>query len=236
LRELQTLQQLSHALSGTLQVDEIIDSFFQGCTKLLGFDFVILSLVDKNHQRIRAIAGLNVTDAHIERANHPLDSDNIMADIIRTGHTEIISGWDERFDMDNFDAEGMANWGMRVFTPITLQQENIGVVEVGFNKEVEVTVQDSQIRLVRILIDQTALALDNAQRYQASQRTAHREQTIREITENMQAAPNLEVLVKTAAEELGSRLSAAHVVVELGLESSLEEDIVNQPPQNGANA
>jgi PAS domain S-box-containing protein len=56
------------------------------------------------------------------------------------------------------------------------------------------------------------------------ERRARRERTIRQITDKIRAATSLEELVKTAAQELGERLSAGHAVVELGidLESKLE--------------
>jgi PAS domain S-box-containing protein len=218
LQETQILQQLAQTLSGTLQVDEVIDAFFQACTTLLKADFAIFSLVDQERQRVKAVAGFNVTDEHIRRANHALDSDDIMADVIRTGQTEIIKGWDPRFDPVNFEAERMDEWGGRIFAPITLRQENVGLIEVGFKKNVEAEIQDTQVRLLNILIDQTAIALESARRYEASQRAARREQTIRQITEKMRAAATLDELVKATAEELGERLSAGHTVVELGIE------------------
>ncbi|MFC1976448.1 GAF domain-containing protein, partial [Chloroflexota bacterium] len=192
--------------------------FFRASTQMLDADYAIFSLVDKEQQRVKAVSGFNVTDDHVQRANHPLDSDDIMADIIRKGETDIITGWDPRFDLGNFMAEGMDEWGLRIFTPITVRQENIGLVEVGFKEKVDAAVQDTQVELLRTLIDQTAVALESAQRYGISQRAAFREQTIRQITEKMRTADSLDELVKTAAEELGERLSAGHVVVELGIE------------------
>lgn len=56
---------------------------------------------------------------------------------------------------------------------------------------------------------------------EAVQRRAQREQTIRQITEKMRLASNLEDLVKITATELGQHLSAAHVLVELGVDSTL---------------
>jgi hypothetical protein len=141
-----------------------------------------------------------------------------MADIIRKGETELITGWDPRFDPGNFMAEGMDEWGLRIFTPITVYQENIGLVEVGFKERVDVDVQDVQVELLKTLIDQTAVALESAQRYEISQRAAYREQTIRQITEKIRAADSVGELVETAAKELGEQLSAGHVVVELGIE------------------
>ena len=199
LRETQILQRLTQRLAGTLQIDEVVDAFFEACTQLLGSDFAIFSLIDRQQQRIKAIAGFNVSQEHLSRANHPLNSQDIMADIVRTGHTELITGWDARFDITTFTAEGMVEWGLRIFTPIVVRHENIGLVEVGFKEKVDKTVQETQVKLLRTLIDQTAIALENAQRYEASQRAAYREQTIRQITEKMRAATSLDELVKTAA-------------------------------------
>ncbi len=65
-----------------------------------------------------------------------------------------------------------------------------------------------------------------------AQRRARREQTIREVTEKMRAATSLPELVKTAAVELGQKLSAGHAVIELGL---LEDDVDSLSSQNGKN-
>jgi GAF domain-containing protein len=218
LQEIQTLQQFSRDLAGTLQVNEILNIFFGTCVKVTGFEYVQFSLVDQKQQRVKAVAGFNVSETQITQANHPLDSRDIMADIIRTGRTEIITGWDDRFDREVFEAEGHAQW-VRIFTPVILRGENVGLVEAGYNKNVQVMPQEAQIRLLTALIDQIMLALDNAQRYEATQKTAQREQTIREITEKMRTATSLQDLVKTTARELGQRLSAEHAVVELGIET-----------------
>lgn len=215
VQETIALQQLSQALSGTLKFDEILDIFFQTCTKVLGFDFVIFSLVNERQQQIKAIAGVGVTDTYLKQANCPLDSKNIMADIIRTGQTEGITGWDDRLDKETFEAEGMADWGLRIFTPITLRQENIGLVEVGFNRNVKATVEDSQIRLLRAFINQTALALDNAQRYEASQRVAQREALIKEITTKVRASTNLDTILPTTVKEIGEAIGGKRTYVHL---------------------
>jgi len=215
LHETIALQQLSQALSGTLSVEQIVEIFFQTCTKMLGFDFVIFSLVDQNQQRVKAIAGAGVTQAHIKRANHPLDSDDIMADIIRTGHTEAITGWDDRFDKTTYEAERISEWGLRVFTPIRLRQENIGLVEIGYNKNTQEEIHDSQIRLLRAFIDQTALAIDNARRHEASQRAIRREALIKEITTKVRASTNLDTILQTAVKEIGDALHGKRTYVHL---------------------
>jgi len=215
LHETIALQQLSQALSGTLSVEQIVEIFFQTCTKMLGFDYVIFSLVDDYQQRVKAIAGAGVTKEHIKRANHPLDSNDIMADIIRTGHTEIINGWDDRFDKTIYDAEQLSEWGSRIFTPIRLRQKNIGLIEIGYNKNIQEEIHDSQIRLLRAFIDQTALAIDNARRHEASQRAIRREALIKEITTKVRASANVDTILQTAVKEIGDALHGKRTYVHL---------------------
>lgn len=205
LQETQALQALSQSLAGTLQAKQVFDLFFQACQKVIGFEYVQLSLVNKQEMRVKAVTGLNISASTIEKAVQPLDSKDIMADIIRSGATEIISGWDERFDKGIFEREGHINW-IRVFTPIALRQENIGLVEAGFKKGNRQRIQDSQVRLLRAFIDQMALALDNAQQYEASQERARREQILREVTTKVRSSTNVDVILQTAVREIGQAL------------------------------
>lgn len=214
LQETQALQLFSQMLAGTLQVNEILNIFFRACIDVLGFEYGMFSLVDNYQNRVKAVAGFGVSEAQIKRANRSLDSQDIMADIIRTGQTEVITGWDERFDRDLFEAEGHADW-VRIFTPVTLRQENIGLIETGFNKNMNKITDEAQIRLLRAFIDQTALALDNAQRYEASQKAAHRETLIKEITTKVRASTNVDTILQTTVKELGDALGSKRAFVHL---------------------
>jgi transcriptional regulator with GAF, ATPase, and Fis domain len=214
LQETQALHQLSQALAGTLKVKEILDIFFQACLKEIGFEYVQFALVDKPHNLVRAIGGVGVSESRLKKATKALDSSDIMVDIIRSGQTEIITGWDERFDRELFEQEGYEGW-IRVFTPITLRQENVGLVEGGFKKSKQASVQDSHIRLLRAFVDQTALALDSAQRYESSQRAARREALIKDITTKVRTSTNLETILQTAVKEVGEALGGKRAYIQL---------------------
>lgn len=223
LQETVALQELSQALSSTLQINDILDILFQACTKVIGFDYVMFSLVDKNRDLVKAVAGIGVSDNNIDQAVKSLTSHDIMADVIRTGKTEIITGWDERFDKQLYDTEGHHNW-VRLFTPLTLRQENIGLIEAGFkNVKPHTRVEDSQVRLLRAFLDQTALALDNAQRYEVSRRAAQREEIIREITGKIRGSVSIDDILKTTITELGKALGASHGGVMLDVSSPISE-------------
>ena len=138
------MQNLSRDLSGTLDVDKILDIFYSACTHIIGFEYVMASFVYPEQNIIKAVGGIGITKNHIKFAHQPLDSKDIMADIIRTGKTEIITGWDERFNKELYDIEKHKKWN-RIFTPITLNNKNIGLVEAGFFHEERSHIKESQV-------------------------------------------------------------------------------------------
>jgi GAF domain-containing protein len=215
LAETQLLQKFSQNVAATLEVNEIVNIFCQVCTTQLKFEYVQVSLVDKAQHQVRAIGGMGVSAEQLEQAVKSLDSHDIMADIVRTGQTEVITGWDDRFDPDMYRVEGHAEW-IRLFVPITLRQENIGLVEAGFNRSRSSTISEVQLRQMKALITQTALALENAQRYQVSWQTARREALIKEITTKVRASTNLDTILQTTVQEVGHAIDSKRVYIQIG--------------------
>ncbi|MCB0190722.1 MAG: PAS domain S-box protein [Anaerolineae bacterium] len=213
LRETTALQRLGQSLSGTLKIDEIVSLFFETCIREIGFEYLLLSLVDDDQQRIKAIAGVGISDNNIKQSDRSLNEKDIMADIIRTGKTEVITGWDDRYDRYLYQAEGHENW-VRVFTPIVLRQENVGLVEAGF-KNSKASIQETHVRLLKAFVTQTAMALDNAQRYQKSQQRARREALIKNITTKVRASTDLETILQTTVKEIGDALGSKRTYIQL---------------------
>ena len=109
----------------------------------------------------------------------------------------------------------------RLVLPLRLGQDVIGTLNLGGMQPGIFTGQ--YLPLLWQIANQMASALERNRLFEQTQRRARREQTIREITEKMRAAPDLDRLVAIAAEELGHHLSASYAELELGLE-----------PENGA--
>jgi PAS domain S-box-containing protein len=119
--------------------------------------------------------------------------------------------------------------------PIKLGNTVLGVLDIQ-NNTIGSLSEEDQLLLMG-LCGQIAVTFngrqieDERERLLAEvERRAHREQTIREITEKMRAATSLEDLVKTTAEELGQRFAAEYTLVNLGIESSPER---RSQPKNG---
>ncbi len=231
LHETAALQQVSQQLAGTLDIDDILDIFFKACISEIGFEYVMLSMVEPASQQIKAWGGVGLSENQLARAVQPLDGGDIMADIVRSGKTEIISGWDPRFNQELYDVEGHANW-VRLFTPVVLRHENVGLVEAGFNRSLTATVTDTHVRFLKALISQTVLALDNAKRYRASQQAARREALIKEITTRVRASTNLDTILQTTVKEVGNAIANKRAYIHLAAPPKSNGDSRTGGPAN----
>lgn len=177
LEQYQALQQLARTVTYSLNRDRVLDTLLELVTSVFGFDFATVSLMDEVQGVIRSVRGRNVPDEWIAMAVHPLDSNDIQADIIRTGRTEILTGWDDRFDRRIWERFGHQDM-VRVFVPMvtadpaTGQEKHIGMLEAGYRKGKRECITWEQVNLLSPFVDQAAIAVVNARLYAQKQSTA----------------------------------------------------------------
>jgi signal transduction histidine kinase len=168
LEELVALQKVSRQISHSLDLDTVLNSILKAAVDTLGFEFATISLVDEEQQLIRTRCGTNVPQGWLDLSVHPLNSNDIQADIVRRGETEIITGWDERFDRriwEMFDHKNM----IRIFTPIevvdaaTQRERVIGTIEAGYQLKTRGEIGPAQRRMLEAFKDQAAIAIEHAQ-------------------------------------------------------------------------
>jgi signal transduction histidine kinase len=177
LEQQQALQQLVQTVIHSLDRDYVLDTFLEQITRVFGFAFATVSLVDEEQGVIRSVAGRNVPAEWIEASVHSLDSEDIQADVIRTGNTEIFTGWDDRFDRDiweRFDHAGLVRVFMpiAVTDPVTGREKRIGTLEAGYRKGDRECITHEQLRLLKPFVDQAGIAIANAHLYEQMQATA----------------------------------------------------------------
>jgi GAF domain-containing protein len=132
---LDSLHAVGVATPNALTLDQTLESILSELTETWGFDFATISLVDDYRNCIETVRGRNVPLGMLRRSKYRLDSRDIQADIARTGKTEIIEGWDERFNREIY--ERFEHWRLaRVFAPIVSgAQHVVGTIEAGCAKE-----------------------------------------------------------------------------------------------------
>jgi GAF domain-containing protein len=72
------------------------------------------------------------------------------------------------------------------------------------------------------IADQLGEALESARLYQETQRRAAREEAIRQVTEHMRSAVDVEAILQNTVTELAKALGAPRAYVRLGTETELQ--------------
>jgi GAF domain-containing protein len=109
-----------------------------------------------------------------------------------------------------------AGGGQSLIAPIALRGKTIGALQLRSTGAQKWDEDDRS--LLETVLDQLAQTAETLRLFDETRERAGREQTIRRITDKLRAAPSLDVLLETAARELGQRLGVRHTVLELGIE------------------
>jgi GAF domain-containing protein len=102
--------------------------------------------------------------------------------------------------------------------PVVLQNITIGDLQL-YDADPNRQWTESDLALVNTIVDQVAQSAENLRLFEETRERAGREQMIRQITDRLRAAPNLQRLVEIATQELAQRLPATHAKLELGLQA-----------------
>lgn len=217
LRELTALQTIGRKASRELELNRVLDSVLEATVTTLGFEFATISLVDGDQELIKTVRGINVPTEWIDMAVHHLDSDDIQADIVRTGKTEVIEGWDSRFDRRIWERFGHKDM-IRVFAPIvtvdrqTRKEKVIGTVEAGYRKDNRSTIDEQQVDILKAFINQASIAIEKAQLFERMEKRAEALTSLHKVGQAIGAARELPHLL----EEIGrsaERILGADIVM-----------------------
>jgi GAF domain-containing protein/CheY-like chemotaxis protein/HAMP domain-containing protein len=212
LRESMALQAISRAVSRTLELDEVLDIVLEQIVYTLGFEFGLVALVDERENAVKAVRGVGVSAAQLAAVQRRLDDNDIVVDVIRTGKTEVIAGWDERFDRELYEREGHAEL-VRIWTPIVSRGRAIGVVEAGFHRHLRATISDDEVRLVQAFVDQAAIGIENSRLFAETQRRAVQLSTAAEVSHAATAMLDPDELVREAVRLIRERFGFYYVAV-----------------------
>jgi len=163
------------------------------------------------------VKGIRHSGQHLsQRPGTPPLSEAVMArleqTILRENQTTIVTADDAGASLD-LEAETTN----AVAVPIKLQSQMIGAIQVHEIMHPR-RWTDEELSLIQAVADQVAQIAENLRLFDQTRERASREQAIREITDKLRSASNLETLVRIASQELGNRLAARYTKLELGFE------------------
>lgn len=127
----------------------------------------------------------------------------------------------ENVDEDpRLDAQARALYAQRfkakstLFVPLVVGGRWIGYINAIYGERVDF--DEADMRRLRSLTAQAAVAVQNQYQLQATAARARREQLIREIAGQLQAAADVHDVLRTAARQVGRALEARRTTVHLG--------------------
>jgi GAF domain-containing protein len=139
---------------------------------------------------------------------------------------------DPRASEGERSAKGEASAGLggpALALPLKVRGEVIGVL--GFYKEFEDEVWTAEeVGMLQRLIDQIGSALESAQLFRETQQRAAREQAIRQVTDQVRRAVDVEQILRNAVTELARAVGAPRAYVRLGTEAELP---IGRPTEAG---
>ncbi len=223
-RQMQALYETSRVLSASLEEEKVLRAILETISRLMDCEFATISLVDEMEGTIGIRYGIwqgqyNVFPEWIEMARYPLDHPDIIADVYRTGRTEIIAGWDDRFNREIYEKFGHERL-LRIFMPIRVRERTLGVIEVGYDYSIKQTITEEEVNLLAALVDQSAVALYNAYLFAETQERANEQEGLARIAALAVSTLELDELLRGVLQEAVSLAESEGCVLFLSDETA----------------
>ena len=124
--------------------------------------------------------------------------------------------------------------GIRI--PLKVRNQVLGIVE-AHKPQLDEEWSKDEIELMKTLVDQLGVALENARLYEVSTRTAERERILTEITGRVRSSTDINVILQTAVQELSEALQVPRGSIRLIRPSahSQKADVRNTPAGSSGN-
>jgi GAF domain-containing protein/anti-sigma regulatory factor (Ser/Thr protein kinase) len=168
-RKFANLRKIEREIAGKRDWDETIRIVLRAITDTLGYEYVNISLVDPDLNRIRTkyVVGIHRKEVELFKrmADHPLDSDDIQAQIVRSRETEVPDIEDPHFDQRIYKRFGHERL-IRVFIPMIVASEDrvIGTVEAGYKRSYRKYIYERDVQILRGFVNYAVRALEQSKR------------------------------------------------------------------------
>lgn len=138
MQMLEVDKQIQQAISGISNQESIFEDVCQEIQSSFGFDFASIALVNPKRNIIETVYETGSAAYSLIKFKYHLQTNpdlrHIRADIVYTHRTEIISGWDRRFDKWLYE-EYKHDSFTPIFTPVILYRDKNGnIVEDWFEQ------------------------------------------------------------------------------------------------------
>jgi GAF domain-containing protein len=164
-RRLEAVAHLSGHLATILHVDELLEELVNQVKDTFGYYHVQVYLLDKSYQKLVLAAAPGEVGAKMKAAGHHIllnTPANLAARAARTGQTTLEANLPQLVDWQPNPL--LPDTRSQMAVPIMLEQQAVGVLDVQENKVAGLT--DSDANMLRSLVNQVAIAIQNARNFE----------------------------------------------------------------------
>jgi PAS domain S-box len=182
LRDMQIMQRISSAVSGTFDLEKVLDALFSALSENMGFTFIALQIIDERTNEMHTLRATGLAQGMngLVRSLEQMKGD-ILLDVVHKGKIEVIDGWDDRFNREIFEREGHAAL-VRAFIPLLVRGKSIGILEVGYNRKDRPIISQEEVRLLNGCAEQIAITIENARLFE---RMEHERDLLHALMDNI---------------------------------------------------
>jgi PAS domain S-box-containing protein len=211
-QHMEALFEASRTLSSSLEEEPLLRAMLEAAYRTLGYEYAAISTVDEAARRVGVRHGIwggqfDLFPEWIRMAQYSLDESDILADVCRTGRTEIVGEWDDRFNREIWDRFGHERL-LRIFVPIKIRDRVIGVIEAGYDKQIKSHIGEEEVLVLAAFADQVAAALENARLYRVEREQLRRLQDSQAQLVRAEKMAALGRLIGSISHEINNPLQA----------------------------
>lgn len=211
--ELALLNEVSRALTSTLNLDEVLSVIMEEAVNTLQGEAGSVLLLDETRDELKFAASVGPAAERLIDVRMPRDA-GIAGQALTSGQPLLISHvQSDRQFYGRIDGLTKMTTRTMVVAPLRTRGRVIGVMEI-LNKRSE-SFTRSDLRLLDSLAQSAATAIDNAQLFERERRRVQQLAALDEIGQHMTSSLNAEALLPQAARLICKRLSYVGAEIEL---------------------
>ena len=163
--KLNKLSKVQKQLAGKRDWDEILKIIPRAIEDILGYEYVNISMVDRDRKSIRTVYVRGIKESEVEEfkrmAHYPLEDESPQSDVVRTKKIEVSDENNGRSEQNIWEQFGHKDL-IRVFVPMMAPPGNrvIGTVEAGYKRGYRKYMYEQDIQILKNLLDFAVLSLE----------------------------------------------------------------------------
>ena len=198
IRELSLINQVSDAVSSTLELDELLDIALEQSLLAVEADTGSLMLINEETNRLE-IAASHGLDPKLAETTHQQVGTSVAGWVAQHGESVLVTNahTDPRFDMPFY----RDNITSAASVPLRAKGEIIGVLNVNTTNP-ERKFDERDLEILEIVANELAVAIENARLYARVHRRTDQLNSLLGISKTVTSTLNLDVLLRRLADEI----------------------------------